>query len=607
MTLVGAREQERRAALRDLNVMDTAPEQAFDDLALLARRLAGVPTAVISLVDADRQWFKARVGFEPVSTPRDLALCDHVIRGEAELVLEDARADPRFASNALVAGPPGIVFYAGFPLVMPGGLVVGTLCAIDYVPRTLDEDTLHGLRSLARQTSSQLLLRKLTAEQSDELVSQRAVEAELAGNAEFVRAVLDSVDVGIVACDAAAHLTLFNPAAREFHGVSGTSDVGSEEWPLHYDLFHPDGTTPLAPDDVPLLVALRRGAVEGFEMVIAPRGLPRRLVRCDGRALHTDGRTVGAVVVMSDITAAREAERSVRRAHEALTRSADALARSETQFRSAFENGPMAMLRLDADGVITHANPATRRLLSLTSSSLLGRRLPELASSADRDRLALTLARAGGARAVYTEVRMKLLGGAALWCEIAVSSGGGTEGAPDLLVQIADIEDRKRREVDLERRAARDDLTGLANRPELHRRLAELLDEDVAAVPSCVLFLDLNRFKEVNDSAGHSVGDEVLVEVAHRLRSLVRPEDLVARLGGDEFVLLRQDADGHVADRCSRLVDRVRETLARPFITSVGEHSIGVSIGSAIAQPGEDAGDVLARADAAMYSDKRSR
>ena len=439
----------------------------------------------------------------------------------------------------------------------------------------------------------------------------QAVEAA-ARSADFTRAVLDSVAVGIVACDAEGRLTLFNHSTRDWHGVAADDAVRSQDWATHFDLYRPDGVTVLPRDEVPLAVALSEGEVHDVEVVIAPHGLPARLVRCEGRALRdADGAVKGAVVAMTDITATREAERSLRRAHDALRGSTDALRRSEAQFRSAFENGPMAMCRLDQAGNVVQANPAMRRLLARTGSTLLHRKLTALAASSDRERLSLALATAGGAPTAaevdYLEIRMLRPDGSTLWCELAISAASDLTGDDHLLVLLGDIDSRKRREVDLQHRVSRDDLTGVANRAEFHRRLATLLDPAAGNNPVALLFLDLDGFKAVNDSAGHSVGDEVLVEVAQRLRALVRAEDLVARLGGDEFVLVRQDRDGNVAARTSALVTRVQQALEQPFASDAGPQRIGVSVGSTIATPGEDPSVALARADQAMYDDKRRR
>src|SRR6185295_4780100 len=130
-------ESERLGALQRYEVLDTEPEQRFDDLTLLASHICETPIALITLVDAERQWFKSRVGLTTTQTPRAISFCGHAILKDDVMVVPDVSADPRFADNPLVTGEPHARFYAGAPLVSPGGQALGTLCVIDRVPRDL--------------------------------------------------------------------------------------------------------------------------------------------------------------------------------------------------------------------------------------------------------------------------------------------------------------------------------------------------------------------------------------------------------------------------------------------------------------------------------------
>lgn len=152
-------ELQRLDALKRLELLDTDPERGFDDLALIAASICKTPMAMITLVDRERQWFKARHGIEAKQTPRDVAFCAHAILGQVTFVVEDALADPRFANNPLVTGAPNVRFYAGAPLISENGHAVGTLCVIDQVPRTLDPQQLSALQALSRQVMDQTRLR----------------------------------------------------------------------------------------------------------------------------------------------------------------------------------------------------------------------------------------------------------------------------------------------------------------------------------------------------------------------------------------------------------------------------------------------------------------
>ena len=144
-------EAERLAALYALLILDTPREERFDKIVDFAASEFDVPIALISLLDSDRQWFKSSVGLEACETGRDVSFCGHAIMRGDIMVVPDALADRRFADNPLVAGPPHIRFYAGAPLLLPGGYALGTLCLIDTRPRQLDDiemailSTLRGL------------------------------------------------------------------------------------------------------------------------------------------------------------------------------------------------------------------------------------------------------------------------------------------------------------------------------------------------------------------------------------------------------------------------------------------------------------------------------
>ncbi len=142
-------ESQRLETLRSLNILDSQPEERFDRLTRLAMHVFDVPVALVSLVDTDRQWFKSRQGLEATETPRDISFCGHAITGEGAFVVEDTRDDPRFADNPLVDGNPGIRFYAGYPIRYLDGSVLGTVCIIDYEPRSFGARDLLILQDLA--------------------------------------------------------------------------------------------------------------------------------------------------------------------------------------------------------------------------------------------------------------------------------------------------------------------------------------------------------------------------------------------------------------------------------------------------------------------------
>ncbi|XVV12122.1 GAF domain-containing sensor histidine kinase [Actinoplanes sp. CA-131856] len=153
-------EIDRLTALYALDILDSAPEQDFDDIVALASNVCGTPMSLVTLVDTDRQWFKAKIGTDATETEREISFCSHAILGRDLLVVPDATKDARFADNPTVTCDDGIRFYAGAPLVTTDGFALGTLCVVDNEPRKLDVEQLQALRALARQVTSQMELRR---------------------------------------------------------------------------------------------------------------------------------------------------------------------------------------------------------------------------------------------------------------------------------------------------------------------------------------------------------------------------------------------------------------------------------------------------------------
>lgn len=163
----------RVGSLRRLGLLDTEPEERFDRITRIARRLFGVDTALVSLVDIDRQWAKSRQGpaslesLEVLESPRDLSFCGHAILGHEVLAVPDAATDPRFSDNPLVVGQPPVRFYAGCPIASPEGAMIGTLCLFDEQPRVLSADDLVVLRDLAAMVEHEIAMARLAID--DEL------------------------------------------------------------------------------------------------------------------------------------------------------------------------------------------------------------------------------------------------------------------------------------------------------------------------------------------------------------------------------------------------------------------------------------------------------
>jgi len=212
---IPSNEIERLAALRALQMLDTTAEERFDRITRIAQWHFGEPTALISLVDAKRQWFKSRQGMAATETSRDVSFCGHAILGEDIFYVPNALDDPRFADNPLVTGDPNVRFYAGAPLHAPGGERVGTLCILGDQPRELSAADFAVLRDLADCAEGEL-----------ERVELHAIQRHLRATESRLSAVIETALDGIVTIDAHGVVQAFNPAAERIFDFAAADIIG---------------------------------------------------------------------------------------------------------------------------------------------------------------------------------------------------------------------------------------------------------------------------------------------------------------------------------------------------------------------------------------------
>ena len=242
-------EATRLARLMSFNILDTPAEAEFDDLTRLASQICDTPIALISLIDAGRQWFKSRVGLNATETPRDIAFCSHAILSSDVMEVCNAEADGRFADNPLVAGDPHIRFYAGMPLIAADGHHMGTLCVIDRVPRTLNAMQLDALRILGRQVVRQMELR---------IASRR-----LAHESAFRQSILNSAAESIISTDPEGIIITFSRGSERLLGYTAAELVGQATPALLHD------PAEVAQHAARLTVELGRLVEPGFETFVA--------------------------------------------------------------------------------------------------------------------------------------------------------------------------------------------------------------------------------------------------------------------------------------------------------------------------------------------------
>ncbi len=388
-------------------------------------------------------------------------------------------------------------------------------------------------------------------------------------------------------------------AVLEPDGNWSASDAGTRQlgYPKGFD---PDGGvfSLVHPDDMAHAADAMSEVLEGLRGPHDPIALRLRdadgdyhFYECVGQNLGDDA-SIGGVIIT-----ARNIDR--RRALEVEARAAD------RRFRAAFEDAPVGMAMIAFDATVLDCNDAFARILGQDRGRIIGqdaRRFAHEDARAIVDDLETIADRPGGDE---REVVWQRLDGSYVWVQASTQLVVDEQGTPEYALTMAlDISERRRLADRLARDATHDALTGLLNRAAFVVRLeGALTRRDARPESTAMLFLDLDRFKLVNDTLGHAAGDLVLIEVANRIRDAVRESDTVARLGGDEFVVLCEGVDDPV--NVIAIAERIAEAVEQRITIGEREAFVGASIGIAFAVEGQSASELLRDSDAAQYRAKR--
>jgi PAS domain S-box-containing protein len=354
---IPAGEMQRLHSLRECGILDSSPEKTFDDLTALAARLCDTPIALVSLVDAERQWFMSAVGTEAKETHRDSAFCAHAILGHEPLIVTDAATDPRTFDNALVLGPPHIRFYAGIPLRTGDGHAVGTLCVIDTVPRDITGPQLADLESLARQVTSQLELHRLNRVLSQSQSQLQEMHTRLNEIATQVPGVVFQFELRP---DGSSCFPYASEGIRKIYRVS-PEEVRNDATAV-FSVLHPDDYD---------------GVVESIQASgrdLTPWRHEYRVRFADGQVRWLYGNSIprqhadGSIQWHGFITDETE-QRHAREEAMLMRARMHAVVQGSTQ---------LSIIATDLEGIITVFNSGAERLLGYTAAEMIGLQTPQM-------------------------------------------------------------------------------------------------------------------------------------------------------------------------------------------------------------------------------------
>lgn len=494
-------ERARLEALRRLDLLDTPNEEQFDELTSLAATVLEAPIALVSLVDAERQWFKSCVGLEVRETPRNQAFCAHAIQSDELMEVCDATVDPRFADNPLVTSAPNIRFYAGAPLRTTDGHRLGTLCVIDRVPRKL--------------TAEQRVMLQLLARQVVRLFETRRAGHQAATEATMHEALLRSVPLAIVATAPDGVVTHSNAAATRMLGWSESELVGRETPLVFFDheeikarskaLSTRTGQT-FATDLEFFVELISRGATRGTEWTFVRKDGHRFPALLRMTATHdASGRLVGYLGIAEDVTGQKAA--------------LDQLCASEDRFRALAVSAPIGIYFADANGRCVYTNPRWQEIAGLSESEALGEGWINAIPAEDREELAAQMKGVFSGNSVGTgEFRMGQPSKPLRWVQGQASAVFGADGEVTGLVGVIEDITARREAQAATARQLQEKETLLR---EIHHRVKNNLQ-----IVSSLLHFQSKRVADPRDLAAFQEGRDRLRSMMLVHETLYRSRDL---------------------------------------------------------------------------------
>lgn len=619
---MGYNEHARLQKLLALNILDTAPEPVFDSITRIAATLSDSPMSAVALVDARRQWFKSKYGLNMSETPREWSFCSHVIESGDALIVEDAANDARFKDNHLVTQSPNIRFYAGVPLKCLDGHTLGTLCIIDHKPKAATASALSALQDLAAITSQEL-------QQRERLVwAEKAIRQ----HAQRFSTLFEQAPIGMALVAPSGHWREVNEALCALVGYSRQE----LQQMTFQDITHPEDLQA----DMELLFDLVMGKMTRYQ-------LDKRYIKKNGEAvwvelsvsksLQPSGEVDFFNVIVRDIQQAKETElalqalqanleqqvqtrtAALQSAHQSLTQAYEAKIQSEhrlqdkaIELRTILDNANDAYVCMNQAGIINAWNKQAEATFGWTEPEAIGQRLdrlivpPELQSSPLAGFQTLPDGQVAPVIGKRLEIEAVRKDGLRIPLEFQINAIH-TQTDTSYTSFLRDITERKKLEELLKNEAHNDILTGLPNRRKLEELMPLAIQE--AHQQQCalsILFVDLDGFKQVNDTHGHPVGDLLLRSAAQRIQRVIRQSDIVTRYGGDEFVvLLNRIEDPKMPVAIARkLLEALSATFQFGQLSMCVTASIGVATFDAHQMLEMSPSEMIRLSDEAMYQAK---
>ena len=596
-------EIERLKAIRDLKLLDTPAERDFDELVYLAAHICDVPISLMSIVDADRQWFKASVGLAVRETSRRVSFCAHAIQQRDLFIVEDATHDNRFAENPLVTGDPGIRFYAGMPLVLPDGNAIGTLCAIDIVPRTLTETQESALVVLGKQLVSRVTMRVQQRCLEAALAETEKVAADLRASEERFQVFMNNGPFVSYMKDADGRMLYYNRRLAQQFRISSDQWLGlldNQIWPEEMARAFREHDASVLQGGLP---------IEMTEQSPGPNGQTLSWKSYKFPCKDKNGNLLLAGISL-DITDDLEREKALQDALRDKSQLAEELEARKHIMQMFMEHSPNTMFVKDDRGRYVFYNAEFAKCAGIDGTEWLGRSDDEVFPNHIAERyIAEDLRVMEAEQTLEFTDEVKDADGALHRFRTIKFTYRDVDGRKLLAGVTMDMTEQVNREEalakanrQLELLATSDSLTGLFNRRVFGSRAAiEFSKARRSRRPLSVLVVDIDNFKRRNDTYGHAAGDAALQTVGKILSGCVRMGDTAARLGGEEFAFLLPDTK---ASGANDLAVRIQAALSQQV---QGPAPLTVSLGvSSMRDDIQSWEQLLSRADDAMYEAKRS-